>query len=70
MPGKVELTVLFIIFGLPILLILAALIDILKNEFKVAQNKLVWILVTILLPLLGAILYFVIGRPQRLQKSI
>jgi heme/copper-type cytochrome/quinol oxidase subunit 2 len=68
MPGKTELLVLFIIFGLPLLVILAALIDILKSEFQVAQNKVIWVLVTIFLPLLGAILYFVIGRSQRTQQ--
>ena len=39
MPGKTELLVLFIIFGLPLLVILAALIDILKSEFQVAQKQ-------------------------------
>ncbi|MFT6873673.1 MAG: hypothetical protein ACJAVN_002695 [Roseivirga sp.] len=68
MPGKTELLVLFIIFGLPILVMLGALIDILKSEFQVQQNKLIWALVTIFLPLLGAILYFVIGRSQRAQQ--
>ncbi|MFT7149804.1 MAG: hypothetical protein ACI82Q_001664 [Nonlabens sp.] len=68
MPGKTELLVLFIIFGLPILVMLGALIDILKSEFQVQQNKLIWALVTIFLPLLGAILYFVIGRSQRTQQ--
>jgi len=68
MPGKTELLVLFIIFGLPLLVILAALIDILKSEFQVAQNKIIWVLVTIFLPLLDAILYFVIGRSQRTQQ--
>lgn len=68
MPGKTELLVLFIIFGLPVLVIIGALIDILKSEFRVQQNKLIWILVTIFLPLLGAILYFVIGRSQRAQQ--
>lgn len=68
MPGPTELLVLFIIFGLPVLVILAALIDILKSEFQVQQNKLIWVLVTIFLPLLGAILYFLIGRSQRTQQ--
>lgn len=69
MPGGPELLVLFIIFGLPILVILAALIDILKSEFQVQQNKLIWVLVTIFLPLLGAILYFVLGRSQRIMET-
>ena len=41
-----------------------ALVDILKSEFKDSSNKLIWILVTLLLPFLGPILYFLVGRKQ------
>lgn len=41
-----------------------ALIDILKSEFKDPINKVVWIVLTLLLPFLGPILYFLIGRKQ------
>ena len=40
------------------------LIDILKSEFEGA-NKIVWLLTVILLPLLGAVLYWFIGREQK-----
>ncbi len=41
------------------------LIDILKSEFEGA-NKIVWLLTVILLPLLGAVLYWFIGREQKI----
>ncbi len=68
MPGGAELLVIFIFFGLPFLIVLAALIDILKNEFEPNQNKLIWLLVTILVPVIGSILYFAIGRSQRVRS--
>ncbi len=43
---------------------LIALVDILKSEFKDSSNKLIWILVTLFLPFLGPILYFLVGRKQ------
>lgn len=69
-PGPAELFVIFLIAGLPALIILGALIDILRSEFDPQQNKLIWVLVTILVPVLGAILYFAIGRSQRIPKVV
>jgi hypothetical protein len=51
-----------------IVLALLALVDILKNEFT-GYNKLIWVIVVILLPLIGSILYFVIGTNQKITKQ-
>ena len=40
---------------------IVALVDCLKNG---GPNKLVWILVIILLPFLGTILYFILGKSR------
>ena len=61
--GVQELIILFFIF-LPLILIISALVDILKSEFT-GNNKIVWVLVVMFLPLLGSVLYFVIGRNQK-----
>ncbi|WP_322550930.1 PLD nuclease N-terminal domain-containing protein [Flavobacterium psychraquaticum] len=44
------------------------LIDILKSNFE-GNDKLIWTLVILFLPVLGALLYFVIGRKKRLIKE-
>ncbi len=44
------------------------LIDILKSEFT-GSNKIVWLLAVILLPLLGAVLYWFIGREQKIRDE-
>jgi hypothetical protein len=46
---------------------LMALIDILKNNFK-GNDKIVWVLVVILLPIVGSILYFAIGSGEKLKE--
>ncbi|HUH29328.1 PLD nuclease N-terminal domain-containing protein [Gelidibacter sp.] len=45
-----------------------ALIDIVRNEFS-ANNKIVWLLVVLLGNFLGALLYFIIGRKQKLSRT-
>ena len=64
--GVGEILVLLIFLVLPIALWLIALIDILKSNFS-GNNKIVWIVVVILLPILGAILYLIIGKTQKVK---
>lgn len=47
---------------------LIAFIDIVRNEFS-GNNKIVWLFVVLLGNFLGAILYFIIGRKQKLSKT-
>lgn len=51
-----------IFFGLTIV----ALVDILKSEFS-GNNKIVWVLVVLLTNFFGALLYFMIGRQQKIS---
>jgi len=47
------------------ILFLITAINVLKNRFETATDKLIWFLV-VLLPLIGPILYIFIGRKQKL----
>lgn len=64
-------TLFFFIFIVltPFILLLIALIDILKNEFK-NNNKLIWLLVVLFLPYIGPILYYFIGLNQKKLPNI
>jgi hypothetical protein len=46
-----------------------ALIEIVRSEFKDKNERLIWLLLVILLPLIGTILYFAIGRKQRIETG-
>lgn len=46
-----------------------ALIDILKSKFN-QNDKLVWILVVLFFNLIGAIIYFTIGRKQKIKFEL
>lgn len=48
---------------------LIALIDVLRGDFTNGNDKLIWILVIIFVPLLGSILYFIIGRRNKIKHN-
>jgi hypothetical protein len=69
MPGVGEwLIILFMLMmaAAALLFPAIALFDILRNQFKNQSDKLIWVLVVLLLPVLGSILYYAIGRAQKL----
>lgn len=58
----------FVLFLIPFVLTLWAFVDVLKNEFT-GHNKLIWALVILFLAPLGCILYYFIGRTQKIQPA-
>ena len=59
----------FLFWIASIILWISALIDILKSDFRGGSDKIVWLLVVVFLPLLGAVLYFVIGKNQKIDRT-
>ena len=57
------LLVSLVMFVIPII----ALIDILRSDFE-GNNKIIWVIVILLTWFLGAILYYFIGRQQKVEK--
>lgn len=44
------------------------LVDILKSEFTNSINKVIWLILVLVTGPLGIVLYFFIGRKQKIQK--
>lgn len=65
MPGGGEWMVILFVIGIIGLLPLIALIDIIRNEFRGSNDKVIWVIVVLFIPFLGSVLYFLIGRNQR-----
>ncbi len=63
--GGGELIFLFIFLG-GIVFPLVMLINALKGTFRDSTTKLIWVLVILLMPFLGALLYLILGRNQRI----
>ncbi|MDF1572336.1 MAG: PLD nuclease N-terminal domain-containing protein [Bacteroidales bacterium] len=63
----------FGLFGILVLVILflliplIALVDVLMNEFT-GSNKIIWVVLILFLPFLGAILYFLVGTKQKIRR--
>ncbi len=56
----------FILFGFLFLILLPvfAVIDILRNNLR-ENDKVIWIIIIIFVPILGSALYFLIGKNRR-----
>ncbi|HLK96742.1 MAG TPA: PLD nuclease N-terminal domain-containing protein [Hymenobacter sp.] len=63
--GVVELIFLLFVLGVFLLLPLMALVDVIRSDFRGANDKLIWVVVILFLNIIGAVLYFFIGRNQR-----
>jgi hypothetical protein len=63
--GGPEIIFLMVFFLFVAFLPLLALIDVLKSRFA-GSDKIVWLLVVLLLPFLGALFSFPIGRKQKI----
>ncbi len=48
---------------------LYALVDILRSEFKIPSNKIIWLLMLMFIPFLGMIFYFVFGQKQKEEEE-
>ncbi|MBC8054870.1 MAG: PLDc_N domain-containing protein [Sphingobacteriaceae bacterium] len=62
--GTPEILIL-IIGGIPFILMLISIIDIAKSDFKDSTTKLMWVLIVFFLPVLGSLIYLLIGRSQK-----
>ena len=62
----IHLIIVFIFLLLPSIFWIIALIDILKSDFRDTNGKIIWALVVIFLPVIGSILYFLIGKSQKI----
>jgi hypothetical protein len=65
--GVQELIVILLFFLVPAVLWIWAIIDLIKAKSINDTNKIIWALVIIFVPLIGAVLYLAVGR--RLSKS-
>lgn len=57
--------ILILIISSSFLLVLACLIDIVRSEFKDNITKLLWVIIVLVAPLIGSLLYLLLGRKQK-----
>jgi hypothetical protein len=69
MPGAFEWLIIVGVISIVFILPIWALIDIIRSQFNEPNNKITWVIVVILLPFLGSILYLTIGKGQKRSIS-
>ena len=69
MPGGLEWLIILGVISIVFILPIWALIDIIRSQFNDPNNKIIWVLVVLLLPFLGSILYLAIGKGQKRSIS-
>lgn len=48
---------------------LIAIINIVRSEFKENNSKLIWVLIVLFLPIMGSLVYFVVGPSQKKDET-
>jgi len=65
--GTTELIFILIVTTFFILFPLIALVDIIRSKFE-GNMQLIWVIIVIFFNIIGSILYFLIGRNQKIQQ--
>jgi len=63
--GAPEIVLIFFFGLIPVGLMIFSLFDILKSRFK-GSGKPIWIALVLLLPVLGSLLYLLLGRSKKI----
>lgn len=58
-----------VLVGLLVLFLpaLLAIIDVVRSDFRRDSDRVLWAIIVLMVPVIGPILYFVIGRKQKLH---
>ncbi len=68
MPGGFEWLLMMIIMLGILAIFIYAIVDVIKSEFENSINKVIWLLLILFLGPIGIILYFIIGRKQKIKN--
>jgi len=66
--GLWEIILLFILV-IPFLLMIWAIVDLTRRNFKDSTNKIIWALAIIFIPFIGAVVYLTIGTQQSINPD-
>ena len=65
-----EKTLIIVLIILALVIVFWAIIDIAKSRFKNPNNRTIWLVVVLLLPILGSILYFQMKRTLTTKEPL
>lgn len=65
--GPQEIIMILILSLFLFILPIIALVDIIRSEFT-GNNKIIWVLIVIFFNIIGSILYFLMGKNQKIKN--
>ena len=65
--GTPEMVIISFVFLIPLILIIVCLVDIVRSDFKDSTVKLLWAVIVILAPVIGGLMYLLLGRRQKVR---
>lgn len=66
MPGGLEWIVILVAFSLTFILFIQAIADIVQGDFRNPSYKLIWVLLVLFMPIVGSMMYFWVGKGQKI----
>ncbi|WP_316785864.1 PLDc N-terminal domain-containing protein [Pedobacter frigiditerrae] len=60
--GSIEIIIILVILSIPFGLMIYALIDIMRSDFRESNTKLIFFVLVLLMPCLGSIIYLLIKK--------
>ncbi|NEU08967.1 hypothetical protein GZH53_11645 [Flavihumibacter sp. R14] len=64
-----EIILLLFIVSFPLILTIYCLLDITRSSFQDPTNKIIWAIIILLAPVIGALAYLIWGRQQKSTAS-
>jgi hypothetical protein len=64
--GLLELVVIFVLL-VPLSLALLAILDVVRSDFRRDSDRVLWAIIVLLVPVIGPVLYYLVGRKQKLS---
>ena len=68
--GTSDMIIVLFALGMPLILTVYCIIDIMRSNFTDQTNKLLWIIIVLLAPIIGSLLYLVWGRNQKASAEV
>ena len=65
--GISEIIIILFVGGFMFLIPVLALVDIVRSKFS-GNMQLIWVIIVLFFNVLGSILYFIVGRNQKIQQ--
>jgi len=66
MPGGTEWIFILIAFCLTFVLPILAISDIVRGEFSNPNDKMIWVLIVLFMPIVGSMIYSWVGKGQKI----